>query len=150
LNPVRRFQFRLQRVLQWQERVCRIEEDKLRACMAAVEETGEKLERLAAERVAIEQEFSSQPALAPPDLQALAAFRHKTVLDRKALEQERQDREAALDSQRQKLLAERRRLQVIEKLRERALDEHTRAADKEMEALSQESYLSTWISRTAR
>ena len=150
MNPVQRFQFRLQRILQWQERVCRLEEDKLRTSLLEIAETEEKLARQAAERVAVEREFSSQPALAPPDLQALAAFRRKTVLDRLALEQERQNRQTTLDAQRQKLVAERRRLHIIEKLRERALQEYTRAADRELEALSQESYLSTWISRAAR
>ena len=146
---MQRFQFRLQRVLQWQERVCRLEEDKLRTCVADVAETEERLARHAAECIAIEQEFSSQQTLAPPDLQALAAFRRKAVTDVQLLEQERQRRQAALDAQRQKLLAERRRLQIIEKLRERALQEYTRAVDRELEALSHESYLSTWASRTA-
>jgi flagellar export protein FliJ len=147
---MQRFQFRLQRVLHWQERVCRLEEDKLRTCLAEVAETEEKLARHAAECIVIEQEFSNQPALAPRDLQALAAFRHKAVTIVQLLEQERQRRQTALDAQRQKLLAERRRLQIIEKLRERALQEYTRAADRELEALSHESYLSAWISRAAR
>jgi flagellar export protein FliJ len=136
---VQRFQFRLQRVLQWQQRVCRLEEDKLRACLSDVAETEDKLVRLAAERVAIEQEFSTQLAMVPADLGALAEFRRKTVQDRLALEQQRQSRQASLDAQRQKLLAERRRLQVIEKLRERALQEYNRAADRELETLSHES-----------
>ena len=147
---MRRFQFRLQRVLQWQQRVCRLEEDKLRLCLADVAEVEQGLARLAAERVAIEEEFSTQSAIAPPDLRALAEFRKKTVLDRQALEQERENRLAVLAQQQQKLLAERRRLQVIEKLRERALLEHNRAADREFEALSLESYLSTWVSSNSR
>lgn len=147
---MQRFQFRLQRVLQWQERVCHLEEDKLRTCLAEVAETEERLARHAAECIGIEQEFSNQAALAPGDLQALAAFRRKAVMDVQTLEHERQRRQAALDAQRQKLLAERRRLQIIEKLRERALQEYTRAADRELEALSHESYVSTWISRKNR
>lgn len=147
---MRSFRFRLQRVLQWQERVCGLEEDKLRACLAAVADAEEKLARLAADTVAVEQEFSAQLALAPPDLAALAAFRHKAIVDRQTLEHERLNRRAALDAQRRKLLAERRRLQLIEKLRQRALDEHTRAADREAEAVSLESYLSTWVSGTSR
>ena len=130
--------------MQWQQRVCRLEEDKLRTCLSDFAETEDKLARLAAERVAIEQEFSTQPAMAPSDLTALAEFRRKTVQDRLALEHQRQARQAALDSQRQKLLAERRRFQVIEKLRERALQEYTRAADRELETLSHESYLASW------
>jgi flagellar export protein FliJ len=142
------FRFRLQRILQWQQRVCRIEEDKFSACFADVAESENKLARLVAERVAIEEEFAVQAAMAPSDLRALAAFRRKTVLDQQALEQERRKRQAALDAQRQKLLSERRRLQVIEKLRARALEDYTHAMDRELEALSLESYLSTWVSRS--
>lgn len=145
---MRRFEFRLQRVLQWQERVCRIEEDKFRVCLTDVADTENKLARLIAERVAIEEEFAIHTAIAPADLQALASFRRKTVVDQQVLEQERQDRQTVLAAQRQKLLGERRRLHVIEKLRARALEEHTRAADRELEALSLESYLATWASRT--
>lgn len=145
---MQQFRFRLQRILQWQERTCRIEEDNLRERLAEVAETENKLARLVAERAAIEEEFSGQTAMAPSDLRALAVFRRKTILDQQALEQESRKRRSALDAQRQKLLAERRRLQMIEKLRSRALEEHTRAADRELEALSLESYLSTWVSRS--
>lgn len=145
---MQQFRFRLQRILQWQERLCRIEEDKLRERLAEVAETENKLASLFAERAAIEEEFSAQTAMAPSDLRALAAFRRKTILDQQALEQESRKRRSALDAQRQKLLSERRRLQMIEKLRSRALEEHARGADRELEALSLESYLSTWISRS--
>lgn len=141
------FRFRLQRVLQWQERVCRLEEEKLRQCAAEVGETDSKLARLAAERVSIEQEFAGHASLSPRDLQALAHYRRRAVNERLTLEQERNERLAALVSQREKLLAERRKVQVIEKLRDRALQDYTRAADRELETVSQESYLSTWIAR---
>ena len=145
---MQRFRFRLQRVLQWQERVCRLEEDRFHQCMADVAETGEKLAHLAAQRVAIEREISSQRALFPADLYALEEYRRSAVEQQHALDREREVRLAALAAQREKLLAERRRLHIIEKLRERALQEHTRAADRETEALSLESYLSNWVSGT--
>jgi hypothetical protein len=81
------------------------------------------------------------------ELRSLAAFRQKSAADEQALQRERQARLAALDAQRQKLLAARRRLEVIEKLRQRALDEYTKAADRELEILSHEAYVSTWLSR---
>ena len=145
---MQRFQFRLARVLSWQERVCRLEEEKLRQAADQVAETDEKLAQLAAARASIEQEFSSQALLAPPDLRALAEFRKKVVGDRQSLEQERQTRMAAVEAQRGKVLAERRKLEVIEKLRERALQEYTRAADREMEALSHESYVANWVNQS--
>ena len=144
---MQQFRFRLQRVLQWQERVCRLEEEKLRQSTALASQTEEKLAQLAAQRVAIEQEFSTQPILAPTDLQALGEYRRKAVTERQALELERGMRLAAVAAQRQKLIAERRKMEIIEKLRERALQEHTRAADREYEALSHESYLAAWTSR---
>jgi flagellar export protein FliJ len=141
------FRFRLQRVLQWQERICRLEEDKLRQFAAELAETEGKLARLAAERVSIEQEFAGQTSLSPRDLQALAQYRRRAAQELLALEQEREARGAALAGQREKVLAERRKVQVIEKLRDRALQEHTRAVDRETETVSHESYLSTWIAR---
>jgi flagellar export protein FliJ len=147
---MQRFQFRLQRVLKWQERICRIEEEKLRQAAAEVAETDDKLVQLAEQRVSIELEFSNQALLAPPDLRALAEYRKKVVGDRQALEKERQTRLSAADTQRGKVLAERRKLEVIEKLRERALREYTQAADRELEALSHESYVANWVNQSRR
>ncbi len=144
---MRRFEFRLQRVLQWQQKLCRIEEDQFRMRQSELAQTERKLAQLGAQCAAIEQEFSARPALAPGELSALAAFRKRSVADARILEQERRNRLAALDAQREKLLSARRRLEVIEKLRERAVAEYTREADRELEALSHESYLSTWLSR---
>lgn len=141
------FRFRLQRVLQWQERICRLEEEKLRQFAAELAETGVKLARLAAERVSIEQEFAGHASLSPRDLQALAHYRRRAAQERLTLEKEREGRLAALAAQREKLLAERRKAQVIEKLRDRALQEHVRAVEREIETVSHESYLSTWIAR---
>jgi flagellar export protein FliJ len=144
---MQRFHFRLERVLNWQGRVCRIEEEKLRQAAAEVAETDEKLAQLAAQRAGIEQEFCTQALLAPPDLRALAEYRKKAVGDRQTLEQERRTREAAVGVQREKVLAERRKLEVIEKLRERALQEYILEADREMEALSHESYVANWVNQ---
>ena len=144
---MRRFEFRLQRVLQWQQKICRLEEDQFRIRQADFSQAEQKMARHAAERAAIELEFSAPSHLAPAELAALAAFRRKSASDAQVLERERDSRLAALNAQRQKLLAARRRLEVIEKLRRRALDEYTRQADRELEALSHESYLSTWLSR---
>ena len=145
---MQRFQFRLERVLKWQERACRIEEEKLRQAAAEVAETDEKLALLAAQRASIEQEFSTQALLAPPDLRALAEYRKKVVGDRQALDRERQTRTAAVEAQRGRVLAERRKREVIEKLRERAMQEYTRAADREMETLSHESYVANWVNQS--
>jgi flagellar export protein FliJ len=144
---VQSFRFRLQRVLDWQQKVCQAEEEKLRLRMLDLAHCKEKLARLAARSVAMEQEFLGQRALVPPDLKAFAEFRRSTVKERRELVHEQEKKDALVAEQRQKLLAERRKLQVFEKLRERALSEHTAAADRELEALGLESYLSAFLRR---
>jgi flagellar export protein FliJ len=143
LNRVQRFRFRLQRILDWQQRVCQMEEEQLRQRLAEAAETQEKLSQLAASSVAIEQEFLNQPRLAPADLKALAEFRRKTVAERRRLGSEQATRQAAVTAQREKLRAGKRTLHVYEKLRERAHTEYALAADRELETLGLESYLST-------
>ena len=101
-----RFRFRLQRILEWQQRVCQIEEEQLRQRLAEAAATQEKLAQLTAKSVAIEQEFLNQPRLAPADLKALAEFRRKTVAERRLLGNEQAARQAAVAEQREKLRAE--------------------------------------------
>lgn len=141
------FRFRLQRVLDWQQKVCQAEEEKLRLRLLEVAQCQEKLAKLSARSVAMEHEFLGQSAMIPPDLKAFAEFRRSTVKERRELAREQEKKEALLAEQRQKLLAERRKLQVFEKLRQRAWNEYTVAADKELEALGLESYLSALIKR---
>ncbi|HUI79900.1 MAG TPA: hypothetical protein VLY24_18365 [Bryobacteraceae bacterium] len=141
------FRFRLQRVLDWQQKVCQAEEEKLRLRILEVAHSQEKLAKLAARSVAMEQEFLARRAMIPADLKAFAEFRRSTVKERQELVREQEKREKLLAEQRQKLLTERRKLQVFEKLRERAWSEHRAAEDREIEALGLESYLSGFLRR---
>ena len=141
------FRFRLQRVLDWQQKVCQAEEERLHQRLGEVAHCHEKLAKLAARSVAMEQEFLGRPAMVPPDLKAFAEFRRSTVKERRELVREQEKKEALVAEQRQKLLTERRKLHVFEKLRERAWNDYTLAADRELEALSLESYLSAFIKR---
>ena len=141
------FRFRLQRVLDWQKKLCQGEEEKLRLRILEVAECQEKLARLSARSVAMEQEFLGRSSMFPADLKAFAEFRRGAVRERHELVGEQKKRETVLGEQRQKLLTERRRLQVFEKLRERAWTEHRAAEDRELEALGLESYLSAFLRR---
>jgi hypothetical protein len=140
---VQRFRFRLQRILDWQRKVCQMEEEQLRQRLAEAAETHEKLAQLAVKSAAIEQECLNQERLAPADLKALAEFRRKTVTQRRLLGSEQAARQAAVTVQGDKLRTEKKTLQIYEKLRERGHSEYVLAADRELEALGLESYLST-------
>jgi hypothetical protein len=142
------FRFRLERVFEWQQKVCRLEEEKTRLCRFAIAETEEKLAQLKADSLATEHELLKLPAIAAADLKALAQYRLKVIKRGRALAGEKQTRVQALETQTQKLLAERHRLRLIEKLRERALDAYTLAADRELETLALECHLSKWVSES--
>ena len=140
------FRFRLERVFDWQQTVCHLEEEKMRLCRFAIAETEEKLAQLKAGSLATEHELFKRPALSAADLKALAEFRLKVIKQGRALAAEKQARIQALETQTQKLLAERHRLRLTEKLRERALAEYTLAADRELETVALECHLSKWVS----
>jgi hypothetical protein len=142
------FRFRLERVFEWQQTVCRLEEEKTRLCRLSIAETEEKLAQLKADCLATEHELLKRPAMAAADLKALAEFRIKAIRRGRVLAAEKQTRVQALEKQTQKLLAERHRLRLIEKLRERALDEYTLASDRELETLALECHLSKWVSNS--
>lgn len=142
------FRFRLERVLDWQQTVCHLEEERTRVCRFAIAETQEKLAQLKADSLATEHELLKRQAIAAADLKALAQFRLNVVKQGRALAAEMQLRIQALEKQTQKLLAERYRRRLIEKLRERALHEYTLTADRELEALALEGYLSKWVSNS--
>ena len=138
------FRFRLERVFEWQQTVCHLEEEKTRLCRFAIAETQEKLAQLKADSLATEHELLKRPAISASDLKALAEFRLKAIKQGRALAAEKQTRVEALAKQTKTLLTERHRLRLIEKLRERALGEYTRAADRELETLALECHLSKW------
>ena len=141
------FRFRLQRVLDWQQKICQAEEEKLHQRLGDLAHCQEQMAKLAARSVAMEQEFLGRRAMVPPDLKAFAEFRRTTIRERHELAREHAKQEALLAEQRQKLLTERRKLHVFEKLRERAWNDYSLAADRELEVLGLESYLSTFLKR---
>ena len=142
------FRFRLERVFEWQQTVCRLEEEKARLCRFAITETEERIAQLKADCLATEHELLLHAALPAGELKALAEFRRKAIKRGRALAAEKQTRLQALEVQTQKLLAERNRLRLIEKLRERALGEYTLAADRELGTLALECHLSKWVSNS--
>jgi|SRR5579871_652960 len=138
------FRFRLQRVLDWQERVCRLEEEKLGQRLSELAAVEAHIARLTAGTAAIEQGFVQSSEITPSGLWALGAFRKTAVIEREKLVRNQAERQAAVAAQRERLLAEKQRLQVLEKLRERAWSAHLRENNRQLEALASESYLAKY------
>jgi hypothetical protein len=139
------FRFRLQRVLGWQERVCRMEDERLRQRFAELAATQERLAQLALSSARVERDLLAQRQMAAADLAALAEFRKHAASMRQALARERVERGKAIAAQQEKVRAERRKLKVLEKLRERAWSEHTREEERQLETLGLETHLAMLI-----
>jgi hypothetical protein len=135
------FKFRLERVLQWQGKVCHLEEEGIRLCRLAVTEAEYRIAQLRSESLAAEQELLRRHAIAASDLLALAEYRLQVVIRSRELEAHRQSVVNALEEQMRKLMAARRQLQRIETLRDRSLLDHNFAANRELEELALESHL---------
>ena len=141
---MQRFHFHLQRFLEWQAKVWHREEEKMRLALTELWEADQKLARLKAESLAVEQEWLSRAAFTAAELSALAQYRTLATQKVQALNVERWKRNLAIEEQRKKAWAARRRLEMIQKIRERAFAAYNTALDREAEAIALASHLATW------
>ena len=141
------FRFRLDRVLEWQVKVCHREEENVRLGQAAVAETEARIAHLQADCLAADHEAKSHKAIPAMDLKALGHFQRKSAQTGRMLAEQRQGRLRDLRERRQKLWGERQRLELLRKIRERAAGEYNQALERELEAVALDSHLSQWVQR---
>lgn len=140
------FQFRLERVLRWQVKVCRLEEESTRQCRLALTEGEERIAQLRAESTVVEQQLLDQHTITASDLKALGQYRFQVLRRGRELEIHRRSAFTALEEQMGKLVSARRQLRRLETLHDRALSEHKLALDRTTEALALESHLARRVS----
>jgi hypothetical protein len=143
------FQFRLEKVLAWRRTQLEVEDAKLRRQIAALAELDRARAELEATAIRSEVQVRDWNPLAGQDLAALSNF-HLHIRNReKDLAERRRDAVQQLDAQQQALLVARRRCRLLERLEQRRLTEWQAAADREVEQLAAESYLSGLMRRRA-
>jgi hypothetical protein len=144
---MQRFRFRLERVLQWQMKVCELKENDVRLSLLAISDADQRIAQLREASLAAEHDALDHPALTSSDLVALARFRIRVIRDHEALAALKSELVRTLKQQREILTAERRRLRLLEKLRARSLEEYACEANRESEELATECHLSKWVSQ---
>jgi len=144
---MQRFRFRLERVLQWQLKICQLKENDVRLSLLAISDADQRIAQLRAASLAAEHDSLNPPALTSADLVALARFRIRVIRDHEALAALKLGLQQTLKQQRENLTAERRRLRQLEKLRARSLEDYASAANRESEQLATECHLSKWVSQ---
>jgi hypothetical protein len=146
---MQRFQFRLDRVLDWSRKQCGMEEGRLAACLALVQDTDRKIEALRAERAAIDRELLTRPAIPAADFFNLGRYRTRAGKEELELGEERRQRLQSAAEQRVRVQQAQQRVGLLEKMRDRRLAEYSIAADRELEEAAAEAFLVRW-SQTRR
>jgi flagellar export protein FliJ len=139
-----RFQFRLDRVLEWRRKKCRMEENRLAACLALVHTTERKMEQLRAERASIDRELLERSAIPGADLLNLSRYRLRADKEQSELAEEHRERTRSASEQRARVQRAQQNVRLLEKMRERRLEEYTVLAGRELEAVAAEAYLARW------
>ena len=136
------FRFRLERVLGWYRKKCRIEENLLAERVEELSRLEARIARFQAERLRIERDVLSRREIAAADFSSLGRYRLRACELDAEFAVERRRTEAALTQQRSRTQTAQRKVKLVEKLRERQLANYTVAADRELETLAAEAYLS--------
>ena len=139
-----RFRFRLDRVLDWRRKQCEVEENRLAACLAAVQETERKIEALRAERASIDRELLNRPAIPAADFLNLGRYRLRAGKEEADLGEERRQRMQAAADQRLRVQQAQQRVRLLEKMRDRRLAEYDIDVARELEEAAAEAYLARW------
>jgi flagellar export protein FliJ len=141
---MQRFQFRLDRVLDWRRKQREIEESRLAACYAAIQETERKMEQLREERASIDKELLARIAIPAADFLNLGRYRARAAKEETALAEERRQRVQLADEQRARVQKAQQRVKLLEKMRDRRLAEYAAVAARELEEAAAEAYLVRW------
>ncbi len=142
---MQRFQFRLERVLEWRRKKCKMEENRLAVCHGLVHAAEWQIEHLRAERTAIDRELLQRSAIPAADLLNLSHYHLRAVQEAIKAANELQQRVQSASEQRARVQRAQQGIKLLEKMRERRLEEHTLLAGRELEQVAAEAYLARWL-----
>jgi hypothetical protein len=141
---MKRFQFPLQRVLEWRSLHMRSAEEQLTRLQEQHSALVHRENSLRAEELKAEMGVLKQPTIHGSDLQSLAAFQLRIRSERAGLQNERAKCQAEIVQQRTRVLIARRDFKVVERLKGKRLQSWTYLTDREIENTAAEAFLSRW------
>jgi len=142
---MKKFEFRLETVLRFRHTQLKIERDKLNALVAEGQTLMATLERLQQDRRDAYADISAADTIEALEMRAFAAFSIGAgARATRVREQIAKNREAS-ERQRVIVLEAERNVRLLEKLRERRFQTWKHALNREMEAIAQDSWLSSHL-----
>jgi len=138
------FQFPLRRALDWRKTQLDLEENKLRQLAARLDEINLAVVKLDLLKGRAETAVRQEAVVDAGDLWALAAYRQRLIAEKQALAERRAACERDMDAQRKRVREAQQQYRLLEKLEQRRREEWRLEAERELENLGGESFLSRW------
>jgi flagellar export protein FliJ len=142
-----RFQFRLQKVLEWREKQLELEDIRFKRQIAELAGLDRARADLQSAGLQAERQVRTSAVVSGRDLSALAGYRRYVQTYGRKLEAQRAEAQKQLEAQQNAMLEARRRCRLLERLKERRLSEWQLACDRELDQLASESFLALWARR---
>lgn len=147
---MKRFEFRLQRVMEWRESQLEIELATLGRLTAEGMAIDRRRQQVENECRSAEKSLVAGTAVEAQQLAALDGFRIWTRQECERLVRKRAECEKLIEDQRRQVVEARRRFRLLEQLRERRLAEWSSEFSRELESLAGELYLARRARSAAR
>ncbi|HMD71547.1 MAG TPA: hypothetical protein VKF41_09400 [Bryobacteraceae bacterium] len=144
---MKRFEFRLQKVLEWREKRLELEDARFKQQAAGIASLDQARAGLEAAGLKAEMQLRSAASMSGQELSALAGFREHVQTRGRELAARRAQAQKELEAQQEVMLEARRRCRLLERLKERRLTEWQAACNREADALASESFLARWAGR---
>jgi flagellar export protein FliJ len=141
---MKRFEFRLQKVLEWREKQLELEDARFKQQIAGIAGLDQARAGIESAGQQAEIQLRSAPAVSGQDLAALAGFRQHVKTRAIEIAAQRAEAQKRLEAQQRVMLEARRRCRLLERLKERRLSEWQAACDRELDEVASESFLARW------
>jgi flagellar protein FliJ len=141
---MKRFQFSLERVLEWRSLQMRSAEEQLTRLQEQHAALVHRENALLAAELKAGMGLLKLPAIDGTDLHSLAAFQSRIRAARAELQKALTKCQAAIVQQRTRVLIARRDFRVLEKLKEKRRQSWVYLSDREIENAAADAYLSRW------
>jgi flagellar export protein FliJ len=139
---MKRFHFSADSLLQWRTQAAEREDARLQALFAEAQRLKDSIAQLVRARTEAASALYASASLTGGDLANLEAFRRQTIAREHALATQQADCASRIEAQRKLCVEAHRQQQLLERLKERRLTEWQYEANKELEEIASESFLS--------
>lgn len=146
---MKKFEFRLEAALRWRNAQLQLERAKLQRLLSEEQHSKRDLQSVLDERASVVSALTALERLQSSDLRAVSAYSMGADMRAHALREEITRLAGSIQQQREHLMQAERKVRLLERLRDNRYAEWKREFDKEIELISEESWLAANF-RTSR